>query len=57
MRSDGVAGNAASQAQAVCTTPFAGVNLATVSQTDLNNLEAFREAAESAETVQFVPQV
>lgn len=57
MRSDGVAGNAAAQAQAVCTTPFAGVNLATVSQTDLNNLEAFREAAESAETVQFVPQV
>ncbi|KAL8276563.1 hypothetical protein RQP46_011053 [Phenoliferia psychrophenolica] len=55
--SDGVAGNASAEAQAVCTQPFADIDLSTVSQTDMDNLETFREAAETAETAQFDPQI
>jgi len=55
--SDGVGGTAQSEANAVFVDPFAGVDLATVSSTDLSNVQTMREAAESAETDQFNPQI
>lgn len=41
----------------VRTDPFAGVDLATVDSTSLDNLQTMREAAESAETDDFDPQI
>lgn len=55
--SDGTAGSAQEEADAVCRAPFANVDLSTVSQEDLKNLATFRSAAESAETELFNPQV
>ncbi|KAH8926815.1 hypothetical protein BT69DRAFT_1258863 [Atractiella rhizophila] len=55
--SDGVAGNAKAEADAVFADKFAGVDLATVSETDKNNVEAMRKAAENAETEQFNPAI
>lgn len=55
--SDGEGGDAEAQANAVFVTPFAGQDLATVSSTSLSNLQAMREAAESAETDDFDPQI
>jgi len=55
--SDGVGGNAEAQANAVFVDPFQGVDLSTVSSTDLDNVQTMREAAESAETDDFDPQI
>jgi len=55
--SDGEGGNAEAQANAVFVTPFSGQDLATVSSTSLANLQSMREAAESAETDDFDPQI
>ena len=55
--SDGTAGNAKAQADAVFVTPFAGVNLATVDSATLDAVQTMREAAESAETDQFNPAI
>jgi len=55
--SDGVGGTAQKQADAIFVTPFAGVDLTTVSATDLKNLNTMREAAEGAETDEFDPQI
>ncbi|EIM83059.1 uncharacterized protein STEHIDRAFT_124365 [Stereum hirsutum FP-91666 SS1] len=55
--SDGVAGTAEAEANAVFVDPFAGVDLATVDSTSLDNLQTMREAAESAETDDFNPQI
>lgn len=48
--SSGIAGNAQAKANAVFVQPFANVDLTKVSQTDLNNMETMRVAAENAET-------
>ncbi|KAI0341117.1 hypothetical protein BDW22DRAFT_1430271 [Trametopsis cervina] len=55
--SDGVAGNAEAQANAVFVTPFAGQDLSTIDSATLSALQTMREAAESAETDQFNPQI
>lgn len=55
--SDGVGGNAQAQANAVFVDPFKGVDLSTVSSTDLDNVQTMREAAETAETDDFDPQI
>ncbi|KAH9902371.1 hypothetical protein C8Q73DRAFT_669953 [Cubamyces lactineus] len=55
--SDGTAGNAEAQANAVFVTPFDGVDLATVDSTTLKAVQTMREAAESAETEQFNPAI
>ncbi|KAI5481757.1 hypothetical protein MNV49_000034 [Pseudohyphozyma bogoriensis] len=55
--SDGTAGDSQARANAVCVDPFANVDLSTVSADDLSNLQTFREAAESAETEDFDPQI
>jgi hypothetical protein len=55
--SSGTGGTAQSEANAIFVDPFAGVDLATVSSTDLSNVQTMREAAESAETDQFNPQI
>ncbi|KAJ7714129.1 hypothetical protein B0H16DRAFT_1896019 [Mycena metata] len=54
--SDGVAGNAEAEANAVFVTPFPA-DLTTVDATSLDNLGTMREAAESAETDDFDPQI
>ncbi|WWC64018.1 uncharacterized protein I303_106624 [Kwoniella dejecticola CBS 10117] len=55
--SDGVAGNAEAEANAVFVDPFAGCDLATVDADSLDNMKAMREAAEDAETELFNPQI
>ncbi|KAM0752882.1 hypothetical protein T439DRAFT_354356 [Meredithblackwellia eburnea MCA 4105] len=55
--SDGIAGNAQARAQAVCVDPFSNTSLADVSAEDLDNLQTFREAAETAETDLFNPAI
>ncbi|ETW80941.1 hypothetical protein HETIRDRAFT_427792 [Heterobasidion irregulare TC 32-1] len=55
--SDGTAGNAAAQANAVFVDPFKNVDLTTVDSTTIDNLNTMREAAESAETDQFNSQI
>ncbi|KAI0656423.1 hypothetical protein C8Q70DRAFT_1077475 [Cubamyces menziesii] len=55
--SDGTAGNAEAQANAVFVTPFDGVDLATVDSTTLKAVQTMREAAEAAETEQFNPAI
>ncbi|KAJ6449778.1 hypothetical protein C8R45DRAFT_917140 [Mycena sanguinolenta] len=54
--SDGVGGNAEAEANAVFVTPFPA-DLTTVDATSLDNLGTMREAAESAETDEFDPQI
>ncbi|KAJ7481906.1 hypothetical protein FB451DRAFT_1030195, partial [Mycena latifolia] len=54
--SDGVAGNAEAEANAVFVDPFPS-DLSTVDATSLANLNTMREAAESAETDLFNPQI
>ncbi|KAF7342210.1 NAD(P)-binding protein [Mycena venus] len=54
--SDGVAGNAQAEAEAVFVTPFP-TDLTTVDATSLDNLGTMREAAENAETSLFNPQI
>ncbi|CAG7852739.1 SubName: Full=Uncharacterized protein {ECO:0000313/EMBL:CCA74423.1} [Serendipita indica DSM 11827] len=51
------AGNAQAEAAAVFVTPFNGVDLATVSKQDRDNVEAMRRLAEQAETEQFNPAI
>ncbi|EIN11746.1 hypothetical protein PUNSTDRAFT_131901 [Punctularia strigosozonata HHB-11173 SS5] len=55
--SDGVAGNAQAEANAVFVDPFDGVDLSTVDSATLDAINTMREAAESAETDQFDPQI
>lgn len=55
--SDGVAGNAEAEAAAVFVTPFAGLDLASISNVDASNVETMRKAAEAAETDQFNPAI
>ncbi|KAF8311767.1 hypothetical protein DL93DRAFT_2060656, partial [Clavulina sp. PMI_390] len=54
--SDGTAGNAQAQANAILT-PFSGRDLSTVSSAELTALQNMREAAETAETAQFNPAI
>ncbi|KAJ6605073.1 hypothetical protein B0H10DRAFT_1922793, partial [Mycena sp. CBHHK59/15] len=54
--SDGVAGNAQAEANAVFVDPFPA-DLTTVDATSLANLGTMREAAEDAETSEFNPQI
>lgn len=55
--SDGTAGNAQAEANAVFVDPFDGVDLATVDATTLKAVQTMREAAEDAETSQFNPAI
>ena len=55
--SDGTAGNAEAEANAVFVTPFDGVDLSTVDSATLKAVQTMREAAESAETDDFDPQI
>jgi hypothetical protein len=55
--SDGTAGNAQAEAEAVFVSPFAGQDLATISDEDQDNIETMRKAAEAAETDQFNPAI
>ncbi|PVF93079.1 hypothetical protein CPB86DRAFT_133889 [Serendipita vermifera] len=55
--SDGQAGTAEEEAAAVFLAPFEGVDLATVSDEDRDNVEAMRRLAEQAETQQFNPAI
>ncbi|CAE7151246.1 unnamed protein product [Rhizoctonia solani] len=55
--SDGTAGNAQAQANAVFVDPFNGRNLATVTAAELKAVQNMREAAEAAEVDQFNKQV
>ena len=55
--SDGVGGNAQTQANAVFVDPFNNVDLTTVSSDVLEAMNNMREAAESAETDDFNPQI
>ncbi|OCF35580.1 hypothetical protein I316_02635 [Kwoniella heveanensis BCC8398] len=55
--SDGVAGDAEAQANAVFVDPFAGCDLSTVDDASLENIKTMREAAEDAETELFNPQI
>ncbi|HBS0493687.1 TPA: hypothetical protein MAA25_005466, partial [Klebsiella pneumoniae] len=55
--SDGVGGTAVDEANAVFVDPFAGVDLSTVSSDTLDAINTMREAAESAETDDFDPQI
>ncbi|ETW75556.1 hypothetical protein HETIRDRAFT_482290 [Heterobasidion irregulare TC 32-1] len=54
--SDGVAGNAEAEANAVFVDPFAGVDLATVGDA-ADTVESMRKLAEAAETDQFNPAI
>ncbi|KAI0053244.1 hypothetical protein FA95DRAFT_1579648 [Auriscalpium vulgare] len=51
------AGSAQAQAAAVFIDPFNGVELTTVDETTLDNMNTMHEAAEAAETDQFVPEI
>lgn len=55
--SDGVAGNAEAEANAVFVDPFSGQDLSTISSDTISALQTMREAAESAETDQFNPAI
>ncbi|PCH35962.1 hypothetical protein WOLCODRAFT_140140 [Wolfiporia cocos MD-104 SS10] len=55
--SDGVAGDAQSEANAVFVDPFDGVDLSTVDSNTVQTMNTMREAAESAETDEFDPQI
>ncbi|KAI0353662.1 hypothetical protein OH77DRAFT_1406415 [Trametes cingulata] len=55
--SDGTAGNAEAEANAVFVDPFNGVDLATVDDATLDAVKTMREAAEDAETEQFNPAI
>jgi len=55
--SDGVGGGAQAQANAVFVDPFANVDLTTISEDTIEALDTMREAAESAETDDFDPQI
>ncbi|KAG8776994.1 hypothetical protein FRC12_000592 [Ceratobasidium sp. 428] len=55
--SSGVAGDALARAKAVFQDPLDGVNLATVSEEDLDNLNTMRGAASSFETTDFNPAI
>ncbi|KAF7974981.1 hypothetical protein HWV62_10729 [Athelia sp. TMB] len=55
--SDGTAGGALAQANAVFVDPFNGCDLSTVDATSLKNLQAMRVAAETAENADFNPQI
>ncbi|KII92159.1 hypothetical protein PLICRDRAFT_103415 [Plicaturopsis crispa FD-325 SS-3] len=55
--SDGTGGNAQAQANAVFVDPFQGQDLSTIDDTTAANIETMRQAAESAETDQFDPQI
>ncbi|KAK0455407.1 uncharacterized protein EV420DRAFT_1272489, partial [Desarmillaria tabescens] len=55
--SDGVAGNASAEANAVFVDPFNNVDLATVDSQTLDDMQTMREAAESAETEDFNPAI
>jgi len=55
--SDGTAGGALAQANAVFVDPFAGRDLSTVSATELKAVQNMRLAAEDAETSDFNPQI
>lgn len=55
--SSGVAGDALARAEAVFKTPFDGVDLATVSDEDLDNLNTMRGAASKFETTDFNPAI
>lgn len=55
--STGVAGDALSRAEAVFKTPLDGVDLATVSESDLDNLNTMRGAASKFETTDFNPAI
>ena len=55
--SDGVAGNADKEANAVFVDPFAGIDLATLDDSVADNVETMRKAAEAAETDEFNPAI
>ncbi|ELU43589.1 hypothetical protein AG1IA_02406 [Rhizoctonia solani AG-1 IA] len=55
--STGVAGDALARAEAVFKTPLDGVDLATVSDEDLDNLNTMRGAASKFETTDFNPAI
>ena len=55
--SDGVGGNAQAEADAVFVTPLAGLDLASLDDSVAENMNTMREAAESAETDDFDPQI
>ncbi|KAG8710951.1 hypothetical protein FRC11_003953, partial [Ceratobasidium sp. 423] len=55
--SDGTAGNAQAQANAVFVDPFKGRDLATVTADELTAVQNMREAAEAAEVDQFNKQI
>ena len=55
--SDGVAGQAEAEANAVFVDPFANVDLATLDDSVATNMNTMREAAESAETDKFNPAI
>ncbi|KAG8897869.1 hypothetical protein FRC00_003716 [Tulasnella sp. 408] len=55
--SDGVAGNAEAEANAVFVDPFDGQDLATVDDATVDALSVMRELAEDAETELFNPQI
>ncbi|KAI0799737.1 hypothetical protein BC629DRAFT_1581402 [Irpex lacteus] len=55
--SDNVAGNAEALSNAVFVDPFAGQDLATVDSATLEAVQNMREAAESAETDKFNPEI
>ncbi|PIL32354.1 hypothetical protein GSI_05600 [Ganoderma sinense ZZ0214-1] len=55
--SDGTAGDAEAKANAVFVDPFAGVDLATLDDSVAENMNTMREAAETAETAQFDPEI
>ncbi|KAK7472908.1 hypothetical protein VKT23_001015 [Stygiomarasmius scandens] len=55
--SDGVAGQAEAEANAVFVDPFKGVDLATIDDATVEALQTMREAAEDAETSLFNPAI
>ncbi|TRM69715.1 hypothetical protein BD626DRAFT_563444 [Schizophyllum amplum] len=55
--SDGVAGDAEAEANAVFVDPFANVDLATIDDQTVDDIQTMREAAEDAETDQFNPEI
>lgn len=55
--SDGTAGNAQAEAAAIFVDPFAGQDLATVSDQTQDDIETMRQAAEAAETDEFNPAI